>query len=599
MKVYWWSLLWLLTGSLVFAQNHTGNLRTLAAIKEAEKQLVLLNNQSGLVPLSDLREVRIASVHCGYGFPAVFDSIASNYAPATGFSPGPAPDDSAFFALHDRLKLYNLILITLSDSSPFSPGLLNFIKEQQATNRVLVVLTGSGKNLAFLDPLTVPVIWSPVNTAEGASAAAQVIFGGIGCSSRLPATYSKQFKQGSGFTTQKTRLGYSVPEAVAVNSDRLTAIDSLVKISIARHVTPGAVILLAKDGQVIFHKAYGHHTYSKEEVTKLDDIFDLASVTKVSATTPAIMRLVDQKRVDLNALISRYVAQTRLIPDKATLTVREALLHEAGFTPYIKFYEQLKPLDLSADSSADFPTKVADRYFLRKNYFEEVMWPVTLKSKVETRGRFVYSDVSMYMMKEVIETASHQKLDDFVLNELYRPLGLQATGFLPRHRFPRSRIVPTTENDNWFRNMRVQGYVNDPGAAMAGGVEGHAGLFGNANDLAILYQMYLNKGTYGGIRYIEPATVTLFTSEQSAASGRGYGFARATKPLTKPYPSAQAYGHSGYTGTYVWVDPQYNMVYICLTNRVYPDDGKTYGKPALNLRSLALDKFYEAVLAGN
>ncbi|MGV3560791.1 serine hydrolase domain-containing protein [Larkinella arboricola] len=599
MKVYWWSLLWLLTGSLVFAQNHTGNLRTLAAIKEAEKQLVLLNNQSGLVPLSDLREVRIASVHCGYGFPAVFDSIASNYAPVTGFSPGPAPGDSAFFALHDRLKLYNLILITLSDSSPFSPGLLNFIKEQQATNRVLVVLTGSGKNLAFLDPLTVPVIWSPVNTAEGASAAAQVIFGGIGCSSRLPATYSKQFKQGSGFTTQKTRLGYSVPEAVAVNSHRLAAIDSLVKVSIARHVTPGAVILLAKDGQVIFHKAYGHHTYSKEEVTKLDDIFDLASVTKVSATTPAIMRLVDQKRVDLNAPISRYVAQTRLIPDKATLTVREALLHEAGFTPYIKFYEQLKPLDLSADSSADFPTKVADRYFLRKNYFEEVMWPVTLKSKVETRGRFVYSDVSMYMMKEVIETASHQKLDDFVLNELYRPLGLQATGFMPRHRFPRSRIVPTTENDNWFRNMRVQGYVNDPGAAMAGGVEGHAGLFGNANDLAILYQMYLNKGTYGGVRYIDPATVTLFTSEQSAASGRGYGFARATKPFTKPYPSAQAYGHSGYTGTYVWVDPQYNMVYICLTNRVYPDDGKTYGKPAMNLRSLALDKFYEAVLAGN
>ncbi|MFD1142998.1 serine hydrolase domain-containing protein [Larkinella insperata] len=599
MKVYWWSLLWLLTGSPLLAQNHARNLRTLAAVKEAEKQIVLLNNQSRLVPLADLRDVRIASVHCGGSHPAVFDSIASKYAPVTGFSLGSSPNDSAFFALHDRLKLHNLILITLSESSPFGPGLLNFIREQQASNRVLVVLTGSGQNLAFLDPLTAPVIWSPGNTVEGTAAAAQLIFGGIGTANRLPVSYSKPFQQGSGFTTPKTRLGYSVPEAVAVNSDRLAVIDSLVEVSIAQHVTPGAVVLLAKDGQVIFHKAYGHHTYTNEEVTKLDDIFDLASVTKVSATTPAIMRLYDQKRVDLNAPISKYVAQTRLIPDKATLTVREALLHEAGYTPYIKFYEQLKPLDLSADSSADFPTKVADRYFLRKNYFEEVMWPVTLKSKVETRGRYVYSDVSMYMMKEVIETATHQKLNDFVLNELYRPLGLQATGFLPRNRFPRSRIVPTTENDNWFRNMRVQGYVNDPGAAMAGGVEGHAGLFGTANDLAILYQMYLNKGTYGGVGYIDPATITLFTAEQSAASGRGYGFARATKPVTKPYPSAQAYGHSGYTGTYVWVDPRYNMVYICLTNRVYPDDGKTYGKPALNLRGLILDKFYEAVLQGN
>jgi CubicO group peptidase (beta-lactamase class C family) len=204
------------------------------------------------------------------------------------------------------------------------------------------------------------------------------------------------------------------------------------------------------------------------------------------------------------------------------------------------------------------------------------------------------------MMKEVAETVTHEKLDEYVLNQLYLPLGMQATGFLPRNRFPRSRIVPTTENDNWFRNMQVQGYVNDPGSAMAGGVEGHAGLFADANDLAILFQMFLNKGLYGGHRYYQASTVNLFTSRQSKVSNRGYGFDRISEKQEKEnkgYPSEQAFGHSGYTGTFVWVDPKYNMLFICLTNRVYPDDGKTYGPPKINLRQSMLDRFYQAVLS--
>lgn len=597
MKQFIRSLLLLLVCKTAFAQNHL----TLTAIKEAERQVVLLNNQPATVPITNLRDLKIASVHNAFGQRAVFDSIASKYSAVTSFSLPTAPTDSAFNSLHDRLKLYNLILITLSDLSHFDAKLLNFIKDQQAINKVILVLVGNGKNLASLESLSSPIIWYPTNSAEGASVAAQVIFGGLATSNRLSSTFSKQFTQGSGFSTQKIRLGYSVPEAVSVNSSRLTVIDSLMKVAIADHVTPGAVVLMAKDGQVVFHKAYGHHTYSREEITKADDLFDLASVTKVSATTPSIMRLVDQNRIDLKTPVSNYVARTRTIPDKATVTIREAMLHEAGYTPYIKFYEQLKPLDLSPDSSAMFPTKVADGFFLRANYFEEVMWPVTLKSNGGTRGKFVYSDVSMYMMKEVIETVTHQKLNDYVRNEFYQPLGLQTMGFLPRNRFPRSRIAPTTENDNWFRSMRVQGYVNDPGAAMAGGVEGHAGLFSNANDLAILWQLYLNKGSYGGTTYFKPATVDLFTSEQSKVSGRGYGFARAANPKEGPkaYPSPLSYGHTGYTGTYVWVDPKYNLVYVCLTNRVYPDDSKTYGKPTINLRSLILDRFYEAIVQGN
>ena len=202
-------------------------------------------------------------------------------------------------------------------------------------------------------------------------------------------------------------------------------------------------------------------------------------------------------------------------------------------------------------------------------------------------------------MKEVAEQLTHTRLNDYVSNEFYTPLGMRSTGYLPRNRFDRSRIVPTTENDNWFRDMLVQGYVNDPGAAMAGGVEGHAGLFSNANDLAIYFQMLLNKGMYGGQKYFEAGTVDLFTSRQSKVSERGYGFARVTEKelnASKGYPSDKAFGHSGYTGTYVWADPVYNLVYICLTNRVYPDDGKTFGVSKVNIRAQVLDRVYQEIL---
>ena len=426
-----------------------------------------------------------------------------------------------------------------------------------------------------------------------------MLFGGAAANKKLDLNYGQKFRKGYGYNTQKIRLGYSIPEAVSLNSSFASGIDSVVNAGIAAHSAPAVVILVAKDGKVIFNKAYGSHTYNGAASTKADDIFDMASVTKVSATTPAIMRLYDKKMISLEDPISRYVALTRTIPDKSDIKIKEALLHEAGYTPYIKFFELLKPGEMSRDSSSAYPTKVADNYFLRAGYFTEVMWPLTLRSSGGTRGKFVYSDVSMYMMKEVAEQLTHTRLNDYVSNEFYTPLGMQSTGYLPRNRFDRSRIVPTTENDNWFRDMLVQGYVNDPGAAMAGGVEGHAGLFSNANDLAIYFQMLLNKGTYGGRKYFEAGTVDLFTSRQSKVSERGYGFARVTEKelnASKGYPSEKAFGHSGYTGTYVWADPVYNLVYICLTNRVYPDDGKTFGVSKVNIRAQVLDRVYQEIL---
>lgn len=571
----------------------------LTRIASAEKSTVVLNNSKAILPLRNLKDLKIASVDLGFSNSAVFDSIAGKYWTIKSFGADTLKSVEGFNNLHMKLKLFNTVILKLSGQMPFSTVLKDFITDLESQSNVILVLSGTGAGLAKINDVKCPVIWTKLNSAEAASASAQVIFGGIASTAKLDADYTGIFKKGLGYSTQKIRLGYSIPESVSLPGSFSAGIDAIVREGIAAHSAPSAVILVAKDGKVIFNSAYGSHKYEGGTPTKLDDIYDMASVTKVTATTPSIMRLYDQKMIGLDSLISKYVATTRNIPDKSDIKIKEALLHEAGYYPYIKFFELLKPGEMSTDSSAAFPVKVADGYFLRNNYFEDVMWPVTLKSHGGTRGKFVYSDVSMYMLKEVIEQVTHKRLNDYVLNEFYLPLGMQATGFLPRNRFDRSRIVPTTENDNWFRNMLVQGYVNDPGAAMAGGVEGHAGLFSNANDLAIYYQMLLNKGKYGGEKYFEPSTVDLFTSRQSKVSPRGYGFARLTEAeekANKGYPSQLAYGHSGYTGTYVWVDPKYNLVYVCLTNRVYPDDNKTYGVSKINLRARVLEYVYEEII---
>ncbi|HXB07176.1 MAG TPA: serine hydrolase [Puia sp.] len=561
-------------------------------------QDVVLNNAAGEIPIKSLPELTIASVHFNFGYHQTFDSVAGKYWGITAFDGDTIHDAAGFDALHDKLKFFNTVFLECSPNTKLDADFTAFAKDLARHAKVFIVLSGNGDNLKHLDNSTTPIVWYPADNETGASLAAQILFGGAAATNKLPQSFSAKYPKGAGAQTSKTRLGYSTPEAVGVNSADLARIDSITNAGIAAHAAPAAVIVLVKDGEVIYSKAFGKHKYWGDAPTKLDDIFDMASCTKVTATTPSIMHLYETHRIDLDSPIATYVAALRNIPDKKDLRVREALLHEAGFTPYIKFYESLKPTDLSTDSSAAYPTKVADNYYLRANYFTDTQWPVTLASPVLTRGKFVYSDLSMYMMKEVFENVSHQKLNEYVLQNLYWPLGMQSTGFLPRNRFPKDRIVPTTENDNWFRNMPVQGYVNDPGAAMAGGVEGHAGLFASANDLAIYYQMLLNGGTYGGKKYFDSATVRYFTARQSKVTYRGLGFDRTNLDRLEPndHRSDQAFGHSGYTGTFVWVDPKYRIVYICLTNRVYPDDNKTFGVSKVNIRTLTLNAFYDAVI---
>lgn len=554
------------------AQEHQQNEQILTVSNSIAGQTVLLNNQQNTIPLLNLDKRTVASVNLGFSNQQVFDSLLNKYTKIGSFSSADYANSATLNDLEDDLKYFNTIIISIPSSGVNDARNLNFILSVAKSKQVIISLFGEGRALNVLDGLNTPILWTAQSTALSAAIIPQMIFGGMSVSQKLSSNFSPKYTLGTGFTTNTIRLKYTLPEDAGVNANDLREIDNIADEAIRAHATPGLVVLVAKDGKVIFNRAYGNHTYDNQRPDKLSDIFDLASLTKTTATTPTVMRLVEEQKLNLDTNIGAYIPKARTSPMN-NIKVREVMLHQAGFIPYIPFHDMIKTGDYSRDSSAAYPTKVADNYYVRKDYFKDVMWPKMLNSPIKTRGQYVYSDISMYVMKEIAERITGIPLDRYVQENFYGPLGMQTAGFLPRNRFQREQIVPT-EQDTYFRKTLLQGYVHDQGAALAGGISGHAGLFASANDVAIIYQMLLNKGSYGGQQYFKPETVTTFTAKQSDVSRRGLGFDRWDPDLSKKYPSEtaspQTYGHTGYTGTCVWVDPSRGLVYIFLSNRVYP-----------------------------
>jgi serine-type D-Ala-D-Ala carboxypeptidase len=566
--------------------------------KQVAQATVLLNNDKYLIPLQNLADAKIASVHFSSNYYTAFDSLLNKYTKVQPFNGSTYMGAKSLNDLTQDLKFYNTLIVQVNDADLNNPQIINFITTNQTLKKVVIAFNGLGIGLNKLNNVIAPIIWSDRVSTISAYYSAQAIFGGVPITQKLNASYSAKYMTNMGFITQKTRLQYTVPEDAGINSNNLQIIDQIAREAISARATPGMVVLVAKDGKVIFNKAYGSHTYSGDIPDKITDIFDLASMTKTSATTVQAMQLYDQGKLKLDSTLATYLAPTRNT-NKRDLTIRELLTHQAGLIADIPTFEKIKASDHSVDSSAAYPTKVNERYYLRKNYFNDVMWPAMLSSPVRTRGQYVYSDVGMCFMQQVGETLTSMPLDKYVQQQFYNPLGMQTAAFVPLQRFSNNQIVPT-ENDQVYRKVLMDGYVNDPTAALMGGVAGHAGLFGSANDMAILYQMLLNKGTYGGELYIKPETVDLFTAKQSAVSRRGLGFDRWDPITNRKYPSEfasnQTYGHTGYTGTCVWVDPKYNLVYVFLSNRVHP--GVTEKLSSLRIRPRIQEAVYNAIEKG-
>lgn len=563
--------------------------------KLTEATMTLVRNRDGLLPFNQLDSLRIAAVAIGAGSSSKFHQRLADYGPVSLLRTSSQPSEEDGNELLRNLKDKEAVIVSLhgmngkeAEGFGISQAARNLINRLRKSHRVILVVFGSPYSLRYFDDIDW-VLEAYDEDPITQDIAAQALFGAIGVSGRLPVTASPLSRFNAGEITRRNlSLGYNVPERVGMSSDALGArIDAIAAEAMASGATPGCVVLVARQGQIIFEKAYGYHTYERERAVQTNDIYDLASVTKVAATTLAIMKLKDQGLVDIDRALGYYLPELEGT-NKAQLIIRDVMAHRAGLIPWIPFYQ--RTIDLSGKEPrpaddfyrhfphADYQVSVADQLHLRNDLVDSI-WLQIFQSELRGSTSYKYSDLGFYLMARVVERCSGMSLDAYVDQHFYRPMGLYQTGYRPLGRFSVDRIPPT-EEDHYWRKQRVQGYVHDMGAAMLGGVSGHAGLFGTAHDMAALLQMLLQNGQYGGRQYLQPATVKEFTQRYPGDTRRGLGF--DMKQLNTAYAAnvasqtgERAFGHTGFTGTCIWADPEEELVFIFLSNRTYPNMNNT------------------------
>lgn len=539
-------------------------------------------------------------------------------------------------------------------------------------NKSNIILVNFGKPENLIPVEKMPTLIQVYNKSnEMQSLTAQLIFGGISAKGKLPVKISSILKFETGIiNTPVTRLAYTIPEEAGIDSEMLTEIDDIANEAIAEHGTPGCQVFVAKDGKVIYNKCFGNHTYERSEPVTWNDLYDIASITKVAATTLAVMKMYEKKKLFLDLKIGRYFSDTsidytrikpdtlvridtfnvseiinnnELIADKDTVYIddstlvaydtiiskvtpklnifqtalKDLMIHKSGLPPsmpvlrYVqyrkdKIFLNEQPLKTRKDTSQYLFNKfysrkfikdsaeveIADNFYLRKTYVD-TLWNDIKQIKVYSKLVYMYSDVNMNLVQKVVDAINDYSIDKFLDEAFYRPLGLRYTCYKPRARFDKKHIIPTSE-DKFWREQLLQGDVHDPAAAMLGGVAGNAGLFSCANDLGVLFQMLLNKGIYGGARYLDSTTVIKFTSRQPD-SYRGLGFDMASeKGINATDASSETFGHTGFTGTCVWADPKNKLVYVFLSNRVCPSE-KNWKLNSLEVRQKIHQVIYDAI----
>ncbi|NOY48744.1 MAG: serine hydrolase [Chlorobi bacterium] len=388
----------------------------------------------------------------------------------------------------------------------------------------------------------------------------------------------------SQFSTAQLR--YDTPDSVGLDSSYINVkVDSIMTLGIREQAFPGAQLLVAKKGNIIFHKAYGYHTFDSIQKVGLDNIYDFASVTKITGPLPVLMKLYDEGKLDLDAPFSRYWKPWKHRKDKKGITLRELLAHQSGLQPYIVFLNEvlkkgkLKRRFVRTVSSKRFSKQAYANIYIN-NHFKKKVFRKIKRSKVSDDKIYKYSGLASLIYPQLIENITGESYTTYLQKNFFQPLGCETLGYLPTLKGFNNAIVPT-EYDSIFRKTLTKGWVHDENAALLGGVSGNAGLFGTAKDLAILMQMYMQKGTYNGKQYIKETTLNEFTKIQYPDNNnrRGLGFDKPligndTLSIKEAYPapevSPESFGHAGFTGTFVWADPENDMVFIFLSNRVYP-----------------------------
>ena len=437
-------------------------------------------------------------------------------------------------------------------------------------------------------------------------AAADLLRGRFTAAGRLPVSVCPSLPGGTGIVPPLRTLPVAAASALGFHPEKLLAIDSLCRDAIAKEATPGCVVLVARAGRIAYQKAFGYLSYEKTELAYPQTIYDLASVTKICATTLAVMKLYEGGNLDLKKTLGDYLPEL-IGSNKEHLNIYDVLLHQAGLKAFIPFYQETidksregYPLAsvYSARPNSLFRIRVADNLYMRANWLDTMFSRIRV-SELGPTGRYIYSDNDFILMGKVVEAISGNRLDQYMQEHFYQPMAMTTTGYRPRDRFPLDRIAPT-ERELTFRRQLLRGDVHDPGAAMFGGVSGHAGLFSDAYDLALLAQMLLNGGVIDGQRLLNRETIDLFTAYHSDSSRRGLGFDKPEKdnPTRKdPYPclsaSSLTFGHTGFTGTCLWVDPKYQLIFIFLSNRVNPSGSNQLS--LLNVRGNIMEAIYKSM----
>ncbi|WP_439488618.1 glycoside hydrolase family 3 N-terminal domain-containing protein [Algoriphagus sp.] len=552
-------------------------------------------NKDNLLPFQFLDLSKFASLSIG-DEGKNFQKYLSKYAEFDHFSIDKAANETTHYNTMKQLEDFDVVVVGLmgvtnSPSRNFgiTPGDIKLIKELAKRQKVVTVLFGNAYAAQQLEDIG-NLVFAYENNPKTQELAPQILFGGRASKGILPITVNGGFSHGvGGYLAPANRLSYGTPESVGLDGKILDKIDAVAEKAIRIQATPGANVLVVKDGKVVFERSYGKLEYKASPTVNSETVYDLASITKVLATTQAVMFLESRGELDMKKSLEDYLPELKGT-NKGKLVLSDVMAHEAGLVAFIPYYArtveagQWRGDYYKPQPTLGFSRQVSNDMF-GLDALRDSIWHWTIESKITPIPRgaskhpYVYSDLTMYLMQAVVERIVNQPMETFLDQNFYAPLGLHTMTFNPLVRMPIDNIAPT-ENDITWRKRQVRGYVHDQGAAMYGGVAGHAGLFGKANDLAVMMQLMLNGGTYGGVNLIEPETVRNFTKNQSSQSRRGWGW---DKPNTKSGSGGSAgdlapkstFGHTGFTGTCVWADPENKLIYVFLSNRVYPDATNT------------------------
>jgi len=554
-----------------------------------ENAITVAENKAGILPLQDLETKSIAYVKFGDADGTAFYNELKKY---TRVHEVKADNLEGIL---EKLKPYNTVIVGLhrSNANPwksykFTEKELTWLYEIAKNNTVILDIFVKPYALLDLNPINniKSVVVSYQNSVIAQQKSAQIIFGALPAKGRLPVSAGVDFSVGQGdLYNDIDRLAYTVPERVGMSSEKIKVVDSIANYAVNGKMTPGIQLLIARKGKVIYNKNFGAHTYDQgAEKVKFNDIYDVASLTKILATLPLLMELEEQGIVSLDSKLSEMLPEYK-DSNKKDVTIKSMLSHYARLKPWIPFYyatldsvtKRPDPKYYRKKFDPEFSIKIADELYMRKDYKDSIQ-KIIKDTDLLNRQRYRYSDLPYYILKKFIEKHYDKDLDELVRGHFYESLGANHTMYNPNNKVSNKNIVPT-EEDNYYRYQKIQGYVHDMGAAMQGGIGGHAGVFSNANDVAKIMQMYLQKGFYGGKRYLQPETIDKFNTCYYCDDNnrRGIGFDKPQLGEAGPTCgciSMTSFGHSGFTGTYAWADPEEEIVYVFLANRTYPVAGK-------------------------